>query len=95
MKDLAVFCGYMWYISLPAAVISGVTMVLILLDVNQAIMPWQGYLEALSALEILRLILCGILLLLGGILGSKGLILDLRGQGILSLMMSRSNIGKP
>ncbi|ODB85618.1 hypothetical protein A3194_12345 [Candidatus Thiodiazotropha endoloripes] len=95
MIDLAIFYGYMWYLSLPVAAISGTIMILILLDVNQAIMPWQGYMDTLSGLEILRLIFCSIFLLLGGIWGSKGLILDLRGRGILSLMMSQSNISKP
>ncbi|MEJ2407657.1 MAG: hypothetical protein P8171_26035 [Candidatus Thiodiazotropha sp.] len=91
LKEIIVFYGLMWFISLPTAVLCGETIALIVYDAIDRITPWQGIWQSLSVLEMLRLFLCGIILLHGAIWGLKGLFLDLQGRGILSLMTAQQN----
>ncbi len=89
LKETVIVFGFMWFISLPVAVLCGTTIILIINDVIDRALPWQNFWDALSWIEALRVFLCGFFLIHGGFWGPKGLMADLRGEGILSYILSQ------
>ncbi|MCU7928122.1 MAG: hypothetical protein KZQ97_17005 [Candidatus Thiodiazotropha sp. (ex Dulcina madagascariensis)] len=89
LKEAAVVIGVMWFITLPIAVLGGITAIGIVGEVLVRTVPWQSFWETVSAYELFRIFLCGVLSVYGAVFGTKGLLLEFRGEGILELIISQ------